>query len=402
VPFAEAVAVSESAVFGQTAVVGIGATEFSRASGRSELSLATEAIAAALDDAGIDRRQVSGLVTYVSDTNPEVSITRSLGIEELKFFSRVSYSGGAAGAVILQAALAVSAGIADVVVCYRAINVRSGRRFGAGKVTPPTIPTTESEERGWTLPYGLQTPAGWFAMMARRYMHEFGATSEDFGRVTVSARRFAATNPKAYFYGKPATLEDHQASRWIVDPLRLLDCCLETDGAVAVVVTSLDRAQSCRSQPAVIRAAAQGIAKDQTNLRSYYREARDFVTLPELSLVARQLWNQAGIGPKEIDAGIFYDHFTPAVLMQIEALGFCAVGEGKDFVAEGNIDIGGRLPVNMNGGQIGEGYVHGMNGLAEAVRQVRGTAVNQVPGLENVLVTGGQAVPTSAVVLGRA
>jgi acetyl-CoA acetyltransferase len=250
---------------------------------------------------------------------------------------------------------------------------------------------------GWYTAFGFMTPAAWVAMFARRYMHTYGATSEDFGLVSVADRKHAATNPAAYFHGKPITLADHQASRLVVDPLRLLDCCQETDGGQAFVVTSLERARDLPHRPAVVAAAAQGAGRDQEAMTSYSRE--DITGLEEMGLVGRQLWAQSGIGPEDVQTAVLYDHFTPFVLTQLEELGFCKPGEAKDFIAGGRIELGGALPVNTHGGQLGEAYLHGMNGIAEAVRQVRGTAVNQVPDVEHVLVTAGTGVPTSGAVL---
>ena len=383
----------------RAAIVGIGATEFSKASGRSELRLAVEAVKAALDDAGLAPRDVDGMSTFTMDHNPEIEVQRSLGGGELTFFSRIHYGGGAACAPILQAAMAVATGVAEVVVCYRAMNERSAYRFGSGVQGRPPAPTTESAHFGWYAPFGLLTPAAWVAMFAQRYLHEFGATSEAFGHVSVADRRHAATNPAAWFHGQPITLEDHQSSRWIQEPLRLLDCCQESDGAVALVVTSLERARDLRQPPALIRAAAQGSGDDQQMMTSYYR--RDIAGLPEMGLVARQLYETAGIGPGDIQTAILYDHFTPFVLVQLEEFGFCGRGEAKDFVRGGNLELGGRLPINTHGGQLGEAYIHGMNGIAEGVRQVRGTSVNQVPGVEHVLVTAGTGVPTSGLILAR-
>jgi acetyl-CoA acetyltransferase len=382
----------------QAAIVGIGATEFSKDSGRSEMRLAVEATAAALDDAGIDPVQVDGMVTFTMDGNPEIEIARNLGIGELSFFSRIHHGGGAACATVEQAAMAVATGVADVVVCYRAFNERSGRRFGAGVQDRPPMPTAESAHFSWYAPYGLLTPAQWVAMFATRYMHEYGATSEDFGRVAVADRRHAATNPAAWFYEQPITLEDHQRSRWIVEPLHLLDCCQESDGGQALVVTSRERAADLRSPPALIRAAAQGAGDEQDMMTSYYRDS--ITGLPEMGLVAGQLWATAGIGPADIQTAVIYDHFTPFVLCQLEEFGFCGRGEAKDFLGDGNVELGGALPINTHGGQLGEAYIHGMNGIAEAVRQVRGTSVNQVKGAEHVLVTAGTGVPTSGLILG--
>ena len=390
---------SDHSYAGRVAVAGIGATEFSKASGRSELHLATEAVDAALRDAGIAPSEVGGMVTYTADTNPDIDIARALGIGELTFFSRVHYGGGAALGVMLQASLAVASGVADVVVVYRAFNERSGNRFGAGVQNRPAIPTAENAQFAWYSPQGLLTPASWAAMFARRYLHATGATPEALGWVAVADRKHAATNPKAWFYEKPITMDDYFNSRWIVEPLRLLDCCQETDGGQAIVVTSLERARDLPHPPAVVRAVAQGSGHGQDMMTSYYRD--DMAHLPEMGLVARQLYQTAGIGPADVQTAVLYDAFTPFVLFTIEEFGWCGWGEAKDFVAGGNIEMGGTLPINTHGGQLGEGYLHGVKGIAEAVRQVRGTGVNQVPGVEHVVVTAGTGVPTSGMILGR-
>ena len=389
---------SQHSFAGKVAIAGIGATEFSKDSGRSELRLAVEAVAGALADAGIAPTEVGGMVTYSSETNPDVDIARSLGIGELTFFSRIHYGGGAACATIQQAALAVASGVADVVVCYRAFNERSGNRFGAGVQDRAPMANAESAHFAFYMPVGLLTPAQWVAMAAQRYLHVSGATSEDLGRVAVADRRHAATTPKAWFYGQPITLAEHQESRFIVEPLHLLDCCQETDGAQAIVVTSLERARDLPNPPAVVAAAAQGSGEGQDMMTSYYRD--DLCGLPEMSVVARQLWATSGLGPDDMQAAILYDHFTPYVLYQLEELGFCAKGEAKDFVADGRIELGGALPINTHGGQLGEAYLHGLNGIAEGVRLVRGSSVNQVPELEHVVVTAGTGVPTSGLILG--
>ncbi|WP_411134478.1 lipid-transfer protein [Streptomyces sp. C10] len=375
---------------GRAAIAGIGATEFSKDSGRSELQLAVEAVRAALDDAGLTPADVDGLVTFTMDTNPEITVAQAAGIGELSFFSRVHYGGGAACATVQQAALAVATGIAEVVVCYRAFNERSGRRFGSG--VQQREPSAEGAALGWNLPFGLLTPASWVAMAAQRYLHTYGLTPDAFGPVAVTDRRYAARNPAAYFHNKPITLADHAASRWIVEPLRLLDCCQETDGAQAIVVTSPERARALPQPPALITAAAQGAGRAQEQMTSFYRDG--LTGLPEMNVVARQLWRTAGLTPAEIDVAILYDHFTPFVLMQLEEFGFCAPGEASDFVAADT------LPLNTHGGQLGEAYLHGMNGIAEAVRQLRGTSVNQAGTPAHVLVTAGTGVPTSGLVLG--
>ncbi|MDT0575378.1 lipid-transfer protein [Croceicoccus sp. F390] len=383
-------------IAGKAAIVGIGATEFSKNSGRSEMRLATEATLAALADAGIDPSEVDGMSTYTMDNNPEIELFRNIGGKDLKFFSRVHYGGGAACAPIMHAAMAVATGVAEVVVCYRAMNERSQYRFGTG-YTPEAIATAEVAHFGYYVPTGLMSPASWVAMNAQRYMHDHGVTSEDFGRIAVAARDFAATNPKAWFYEQPITLDDHQASRWIVEPLHLLDCCQESDGAVAIVVTSAKRAARLAQPPVTIRAAAQGATDDQQMMTSYYRG--NIGRLSEMDLVAQQLYSQAGIGPDDVQAAILYDHFTPFVLPQLEAFGFAKPGQAAAFVREGNTARGGRLPVNTNGGQLGEAYIHGLNGVAEGVRLARGQSVNQPGPCANVVVTAGTGVPTSGLIL---
>ena len=309
---------------GRAAIVGIGATDFSKDSGRSELRLAAEAVLDALDDAGLSPADVDGLTTFTMDTNTEIAVARAAGIGELKFFSKIHYGGGAACATVQHAAMAVATGVADVVVAYRAFNERSGMRFGqvqtrlvgdAGAQADST-----AADNSFSYPHGLSTPAAQVAMIARRYMHLSGATSRDFGAISVADRKHAANNPKAYFYEKPITIEDHQNSRWIAEPLRLLDCCQETDGAVAIVVTSVERARDLKQRPAVIEAAAQGSSPDQYTMVSYYRPE---LGLPEMGLVGQQLWEQSGLSPTDIQTAVLYDHFTPFTLIQLEELGFC-------------------------------------------------------------------------------
>ncbi|MGV9709095.1 lipid-transfer protein [Gordonia sp. NPDC003424] len=385
---------------GQAAIAGIGATEFSKDSGRSELRLAAEAVNAAIADAGLTPADVDGLVTFTMDTNAEIAVARAVGIKEMTYFSRIHYGGGAACATVQQAAMAVATGVADVVVAYRAFNERSGLRFGQVNSAVANQENSSGTDNAFSYPHGLSTPAAFVAMVAQRYMYEYGATSEDFGRIAVVDRKHAAVNPSAFFYGKPISIEDHQQSRYIAEPLHLLDCCQESDGGVAIVVVSAERAKDLPHTPAIIAAAAAGSADDQFIMSSYYRD--ELAGLPEMGLVGRQLWRQSGLGPSDMDLAILYDHFTPYTLMQLEELGFCGRGEAKDLVRQpGALEVGGQLPLNTHGGQLGEAYIHGMNGIAEAVRQIRGDSVNQVADAEKVVVTAGTGVPTSGLVLTR-
>ena len=388
---------SGSALGGRAAIAGIGQTDFSKDSGRTELRLACEATLAALTDAGLHPSDVDGFVTSTLDTTEEMDLARNLGVRALSMFSRVPYGGGAPAGMVMQAAMAVATGVADVVVCYRAFNERSGARFGNfGGQMGGGLPLWLS----WYAPFGHLSPANWVALHAHRYMDTYGVTNADFAPIAVVDRAHAATNPDAWFYGRPITVADHQASRWIVEPvLRLLDCCQESDGGVAIVVTSAERARDLRQTPAVITAAVQGATFDGETMTSYYRD--DLTGLPEMGVVGDRLWRDSGLTPADIDTAYLYDHFTPFVLMQLEELGFCGRGEAKDWATVERLSLGGEFPINTNGGLLGEAYIHGMNGITEVVRQIRGTSCNQVDGVEHALATSGTGVPTSGLILSR-
>jgi len=381
----------------QAAIVGIGQTDFSKNSGRSDLQLACEAVRNAIADAGLKPSQIDGMTTFTMDLTDDIEVARSVGIGGLTFQSQIPHGGGAALGVLMQAAMAVATGAAKYVVCYRDLNGRSGQRYSSG--VSGNLITSDAIHWSWYIPSGLMTPTSWVAMVTRRYMHETGTTSRDLGEVAVSTRKHAVVNPDAIFYQRPLTLEEHQASRMIVDPLRLYDCCLETDGACACIVTTPERARDLAQTPALINAVAQGAGPDQESMTSFYRP--DITELPELGMVARQLYEVSGLRPEDIDAAILYDAFTAIVMFQLEAYGFCKRGEAKDFVKNGNIEVGGRLPVNTHGGQLSEAYIHGMNGVNEGVRLIRGTSKNQPKKSDHVLVTAGVGVPSSAMILGK-
>jgi len=360
-----------------TAIVGIGQTEFSKAAGRSETQLAAEAIVAALADAGLTTADVDGLVSYTIDPVEETELVRTLGIPEIHFSSRVPYGGGGSQGVLLHAASALVSGIADVVVAYRAIKARSGERFGRAAVGGRgTSSHSGSTAMQWCTPYGVLTPASWMSLNSVRYMHAYGVSSEDFGRAVVQLREYAANNPNAHFYKKPITLEDHQASRWIAEPaIRLFDCCQETDGSVALVITSADRA-SASDEPILIGAAAQAGLFEEEIASNHY--AKDIAVMEGCAAMADRLFEGHGFKRSDIDVAMIYDAFSPMFFLQLEALGFCSPGEAKDFIADGNLGPQGSLPCNTNGGLIGEGYIHGLNLTTEAVRQLRGQSSNQL------------------------
>jgi acetyl-CoA acetyltransferase len=361
-----------------TAIVGIGQTEFSKAAGRSETQLAAEAILAALEDAGLATDNVDGLVSYTIDPVDETELVRSLGIPQVDFSSRVPYGGGGSQGVVLHAAAAITAGVADVVVAYRAVKARSGERFGRAAVGGRgTASHSGSTAMQWCTPYGVLTPASWMALNAVRYMHAYDATNEDFGRAVVQFREYAANNPNAHFFKQPISLDDHQSSRWIAEPaIRLFDCCQETDGSVALVITSAERA-SDSLQPVLIAAAANAGLFEEEIASNHY--TRDIAVMEGCAAMAGRLFDGYGIKRSEIDVAMIYDAFSPIFLMQLEALGFCGPGEAKEFIADGNLSPKGSLPCNTNGGLIGEGYIHGLNLTTEAVKQLRGESANQLP-----------------------
>ncbi|MFW0785797.1 lipid-transfer protein [Gordonia sp. CPCC 206044] len=382
------------------AIVGLGTTEYSKHSGRSELRLAVESCLAAIDDAGIEPSDVDGFVTFSLENSDESTLARNLGIDEVSFFARTAAGGGGAPGAIALAEMAIATGKAKTVICYRAMNERSGFRFGqpmsfAGKGEP----TTGSVDGSWSSPFGMTTPASFMAHSARRYAHQYDVPVESFGLQPVVQRNYAVNNPDAFFFDRPMTLDDHQASRMIADPLRLLDCCQETDGAVALVLTSRERAADLRRPVVTVLGTAMGIADRQHGMATMYRD--DIASVEETRIVGDQLWRQTGLRAADMDVAILYDHFSPAVLMQLEALRFCGPGEAVALVKEGGTAIDGIIPTNTNGGQLSEAYMHGFNGIVEAVRQLRATAVNQVHDAHHVVVTGGPYVATSGMILGR-
>jgi acetyl-CoA acetyltransferase len=376
----------------RVAIAGIGQTEFSKNIGRSERQIALEAIQLALADAGLSPEGVDGLVRFDMESTSEVEIARNLGIPNLRFFGEVGYGGGGGCAAVGHAAMAIETGWARTVVCWRARNRGSGGRPWAG------TGNRVGGDAQFYLPFGLVRPADQIAMLARRHMHEYGSTSEQLGAVAVAFRKHAARNPHAQMR-EPITLADHQASRMISDPLRKLDCCLETDGALAVVLTSLERARDLRRRPAVVLAAAQGSGPEHVVMANYHQKR--FLDTPSL-WAARELWARAGVAAADIDCAQFYDAFTPLVLFSLEEYGFCKPGEGGSFCEGGRLEWpDGDLPSNTAGGGLSEAYVHGFNLILEGVRQVRGTSTSQVSDANLCLVTSGAGVPTSALILAR-
>ena len=380
----------------RAAIVGIGQTEFSWDSGRSELQLACEAIKDACDDAGISPHDIDGIVRYDFDNNTETMLVQSLGIKNLRHWESIGHGGGAGNATVGHAAAAIAAGYCNYVVCFRAGNLRSNVRLGQAR-GPERIP---GGARSFLVPWGAMVPAHSFGMFVRRYMHRYGATSRDFGWVAVTLRHHASRNPRA-LRREPISIEDHQRSRMVADPLRLLDFCQENDGAAAIVMTTPERAKQLRHAETLVlvEAAAQG--SGPSNEGTVFRPD---LAVAESVHTARDLWARARLTAKEMDALMFYDHFTPFCLLGLEAYGFVPFGEGKDFVQGGhNIRFDGILPTNTHGGSHSEAYIHGLTHPQEAVRLIRGTSTSQPPKkqINRVLSCSSTAQLSAAVIIRR-
>ncbi|QFU75708.1 lipid-transfer protein [Halioglobus maricola] len=383
---------------GKAAIVGVGNTEFSKDSGVSELSLATQAIKSALDDAGLTPSDIDGFATFTMDNNDEVEVARSLGCGEINFWGRSHYGGGAATGSLHQAVLAVATGMAECVAVYRALNGRSGHRYSEG--VSGQILTADAIHWGWYMPYGLLTPASWTAMVTQRWMHRTGVTKDALFEVARTTRDYAVNNPGAFFYEQPLTREAYDNARYIADPLQLFDCCQESDGGSAVIVTTPERARDLKQPAVVVKGVAQAFGKDQEQMTSYYRE--EFSNIDEHRIAARKCYEMSDLTPDDVDAAVFYDAFTPNVLLQMEAWQFCEFGGAGDFVLGGAMRPDGRLPTNTHGGQLSEAYIHGVNGIVEATRLVRGQSINQPnKDVSHALVTSGVGVPTGGAILGK-
>lgn len=390
--------VEENLIRDKTAIVGIGQTEYSRDSGRDELDLACEAIKKAVADAGLTMSDIDGLEALTLDRVSMPTLIGSLGIENLRFTSEVSFGGGGACALVMHAAAAVASGAADHVVCYRALNEASGHRYGRGDGYAEYLKAAPTLHYGYYFPYGFLTPLSWAAMYTKRWMHEYGIKLEDTGWYSVVLREYAQNNPEAIFYGKPLTIEEFHESPMISAPLRLFDCCVDTDGAAAVVVTTADRAKDMPHTPVYIAAAAQSSPIETEIQTSYNRPV--VAGLPETWYVGQELYRQSGLGPADIDVAQLYDPFSYGAMIQLEELGFCGPGECVDFCQGGDrIRVDGELPLNTSGGLLSEAYIHGVNLITEAVRQLRGTAHNQVADAETAIVTAGPGLPTSGLIL---
>ena len=389
----------------QAAVAGIGQTAYAKGMGRTELDLACEAIRSACDDAGLRVSAIDGFVSYHIEQVAEVDLMTALGLPELRVMARTPSGGGGAASILGLAALAVASGAAECVIAFRSRNRSKSASYGndpnQGGRPWSKAGNRLNDARQWEHPFGVAAPAHEFALIASRHMHVYGTRAEHFG-MQAAAQRFHASRNPAAIMRTPITLDDWRASRPIADPIRLFDCSLENDGAAAVLVTSLDRARNLR-QPAVrVLAQAQCGAPIHTQLCDFFAATAAFGERDDGAVGAgRRLFAQAGVTPADVDVAMIVDPFTVAVPLALEQYGFCERGAGGSFIANGDTRWpDGALPVNTHGGSNGEAFIHGVNHLPEAVRQLRGTAVNQVAGAEIAFVCGAISDPSGAVLLG--
>jgi len=382
-------------------IVGVGESEYTRWGGiadRSQFQVACEAILAAISDAGLSPADIDGFTSYSNDANDANLLQVALGVPELRFAGMVwgGGGGGSCGAVSLATA-AVESGQARTVVAFRALCQGQTRRFGRA--------SKGRTHENFVNPFGLFSPPLMLALLVRRHMHLYGTTEEHLAEVAISTRANANRNPRAVMHKRPLTREIYFAARMIAEPLRLYDCCLESDGACAVIVTSRERARDLKQRPVEILAAAHGSGPGWGSgpLGSHNMPDDDYASTNSRRL-AGDLFARAGVTPDDIDVAQIYDHFSGMVLMALEDYGFCGRGESGPFVAGGNVRWpNGKLPLNTAGGNLSEAYIHGFNHVAEGVRQIRGESTSQVADAELCLVSGGLGVaPTSGLILGRA
>ena len=381
-------------------IVGIGATRFSKDSGRTELDMAAEAIIAALDEAGLVPDDIDGIVTHTDDSSDEIAIARTLGIDNLTYFGQCRWDGAGCG-MIMRAAIGVAAGMANYVVVCRSVNGASKHlRMGVpGRGYGEQISTGELLQYTFHSPFGLTSQAGSVALLVSRYMHETGATPEQLGWVTMVCREHGAKNPNSLFFEKPLTIKQYLKSPVKIDPLRVIDCYEDMDAAQAFVVTTPERARDLKQTPVTVLAAAQGCVYEKEEKNGFY--GASLTDLGEIRHAGQRLFDMSGLKPKAISVVQLDDSYGPLVPMQLEALGFCGRGEGASYVEGGErIRVGGELALNTSGGSLGEGHIFGLNHIAEAIRLTRGTSVAQIENPGPVLVMTGAGGPASGLILG--
>jgi len=370
----------------QAAVVGIHALPYAKDIGMTERRSAALAVLGALDDAGLTVADVDGMVPYAWQPTAEMELARVLGVNDLRFFGEVDDGGGAGAPTIQPAAMAIELGLAEVVVAYRSRNRSSGGRTWA-------VQMLAAGQGQFERPHGVVRPADGFALIARVWMHRYGWTREDLGRVAIAIREHALRNPAAMMHGHPLTMEEYLGAPMVAEPLCVHDTCLETDGARAMVLTSAERAADLDVVPAYVTGYAMGSGPDLYTVTNVY--GTEIGTTPN-AFIAPDLWRNTGLGPEDVDVVQFYDAFTPQIPVAFQEFGFCADGEGAAYL------VGGEAPpYNTSGGGLSEAYTHGFNLLVEGVRQIRETSTDQVAGAAHALVTSGNVVPTGAIVFSR-
>jgi acetyl-CoA acetyltransferase len=391
----------------QVAIVGIGQTAFARRSGRSAWELALEAALGALADAGIDPREVDGLVRYALPTE-YVSIPmmqRSLGATELRFYAEAPLGGEATSAVVNLAVSAIASGQASVVLLWRALNQSQGVRFGRADQRLPVQPGVDDvvvpedgENRSFTWPYGQMSPAQIFGLWARRYMYENNVSDADLeqalGTIALQQRAYANNNPNAVFYDRPLTWDDYRNARWISKPIRLFDMCLENDGACALVLVSAERARTLRAEPAYVLSVTQSLASYKEPMGIYGADLMQWFA----SAAVDRLYGDARVTPQDVDVAELYDATSFMPLKSLETYGFAPPGQAWRYVIDHGTGLDSPLPVNTHGGFLSEGYIHGMSTITEAVRQLRGSARNQARDVQVALCGASFG---SALLLGR-
>jgi acetyl-CoA acetyltransferase len=370
---------------GEACIVGIGETDYCRkpGSGLSQLGVQLQASARAIAEAGLKASEIDGIMPFPNLGRAE-EIAANLGCENLRYAATIHMGGAAPAASLQAAAAAVNSGMANYVLLPAGWNGYSGARVRQTVSQDISSIPGGAIARDYYLPFGFTAPPQWYSVIARRHMHEFGTRSEQLGAIALTMRKHAQLNPKAVMHGKPMTMDDYLASPMLADPYRFFDCCLETDGGAAVVVTSAERARDLATRPIRILAAACGQpypADEITNRRDIFKTG--------LTIAAPEAFGKAGLTPSDVDFAMIYDCFTFEVLQQLEEAGFCQRGEGGSFVEGGRIELGGELPVNTHGGLLSEAHVLGMSHIVEAVRQLRGgLGERQVKDAQVGVVTG--------------
>ncbi|WP_182357272.1 thiolase C-terminal domain-containing protein [Tomitella gaofuii] len=367
---------------GRCAIVGTGQTPYTRGTDRSTLQLQLDAAERAIADAGLTPADIDAVMPNAMSERIAEDFIVELGLPDVAYTSTHHTGGASVLSAVQSACLAVAAGVSRHALVVAGRRGYSAQRVSTSQARPERVTATVGE---FEKPYGAIVAAQWFAQSAQRHMHLYGTTEEQLGHVAVGCRRHANLNPRAYMHGRGMTLEDHRRSRMITTPFRLFDCSLETDGAAAVVITSVERAADLPHRPVLVRGIAEGHGDPPTSIT----QKHDITVLDGLRSAGRRAFRMAGLRPADIDCAQLYDAFTWFVIASLEALGFCGPGEGGPFVEDGRIGPGGALPVNTHGGLLSEAHVSGMNHLVEAVHQLRGTAEPQrlVPGCEHALVS---------------